>query len=339
MSSADTCCRTKNPFDCDDMSPIAEAVNTELQRQAYLLFHGALDEISLSRSHTLSASASASQLVTAAVTGDIWDEDRPPAALARSRTDAKLQGQPAPLSTYLVRAASARAGATPPTTPSPRSTQTPHNAQNPFASPRAAQNPFASPAASPRAASRPQSRGLFARPGSQLFASRPASSLTAAQHSPRSLSSRVGMIVSRSSSRAVSGGEPLPKGIINDLNSIPQIVVDELPADFQVELTDEEYKAKCDEIFELVKRKFLKHIVFKPINSEKRKCMCSDDCIEAANVYADRYGRVGNTKHVKPGFYCIEHLVEIFIDAYDEEKYLDCSLREQSGSGSTVRSL
>lgn len=320
----------KNPFAFDEKSPITVAVNTEAARQALMLFKSAFDDISISRtasgldsafpfSFTPRAESALVQptiespaAIANAVFGDIWDDEPPvkeytvptvyveedntsqPArprtagasAIVRSATDARLVQMPEQQSRQLYRAASARAVVS--RRASSRCVQ------------RAEQN----------ASSRPTSTLLTPSSTSltpSLALSRPASS--------RAISSRAGAIAAgdedtinlvRSRSKQLSIGVPLAPGAAALLSPIgsPRNV-------------DEEQR-QCV-IIELILQKFRKHIRCEECPKD-HFCMCSRDCEETATVFSQRYGRLGNVMRVRPGYYCINHLVEIFIDAYDEEK-------------------
>ncbi len=87
-------------------------------------------------------------------------------------------------------------------------------------------------------------------------------------------------------------------------------------------VSEAEYQERCEHIFDLIKRKFLKHIRCETCKPE-HMCMCSQDCEASADVFSERYGRLGNKFRVKPGYYAMGHLVDVFIDAYDEEKRME----------------
>ena len=87
------------------------------------------------------------------------------------------------------------------------------------------------------------------------------------------------------------------------------------------EISEEEAIARQKYIVDLIEAKFRKHMEISECE-DGFMCQCEKDCPAVATVYTQRYGRVGNQFFVREGFYDPAHLVDSFIDAYDEEKRL-----------------
>lgn len=263
--------RVRNPFDYDGESPITAAVMTEGMRLAEVLFKNALGD-------TSRPSSSASDAISAAICGDIWDEDIPAIIVSptpsskpmRSKTDAKLS-PPEGGGSRIIRAASARA-----------------------------------------VVGRQKSERYMSLVPSTPTSQRPASS--------RSISARAGAIAAGdddaieeviSKSRSIHFiGNHIAENYIKTQSPLPS-----------PRTQDAETAARCDRIFEMIVYKFRKHVVCEECKPGKM-CMCRKGCEEEAVVFSQRFGRLGNSLYIRPGFYAMGHLVDAFIDAYDEEKRL-----------------
>lgn len=309
----------RNPFAFGADSPITAAVNTEALRQANLLFRSALSDVSLSRTQSvcsrpgtcganyaksLGFNEADTDALVAALVGDIWsDEPTMPAIMvtddsstnksgskiARSRTDAKLSAGDGG-NRQIIRAASARA------------------VISRRMSSRAISN--AAGTASSTTTSIPAGLAAGLSPTALLsdITNRPASS--------RAISSRAGAIAAGDAetielvrSRSQQFGSRPTSSAIHSSRPVSSAAVTENTDDAE----------RCDLIFELIIQKFRKHIRCEECTGD-HFCMCSRGCEETATVFAQRYGRLGNIARVRPGYYCMGHLVDVFIDAYDEEK-------------------
>ena len=91
--------------------------------------------------------------------------------------------------------------------------------------------------------------------------------------------------------------------------------------------TTQEEQERLEQVMVLIEYKFRKHMSCATCENGFT-CQCEPDCTEPATLYAERYGRLGNKFRVKPGYYSTAHLVEEFIDAYDEEKLMKEAERE-----------
>lgn len=304
----------KNPFaDCgDEMSPIAVAVNTEAMRQAELLFRGAFDEVDLSRTRSRlpefvtgssfsnedlpsivvkppAESASVDSTIATMMMSDPFG--RANANLSRSKTDGRIGGGARPNTSAatltpgaytIVRAASAKA------------------------------------VIARRSSSRFERMSLAPRSGQTDAATDDADNLSRTASS-RSISSRAGAIAVGDDSEIELVKSHSSHYIGNHIAQRYLSPPGSARANSADPIGDAEYMERCECIFELIKRKFLKHVRCEPCD-ESRFCMCTNDCEAPADVFSERYGRLHNRMRVKPAYYAMGHLVDLFIDAYDEEK-------------------
>lgn len=316
----------RNPFAFGADSPITAAVNTEALRQADLLFRSALSDISLSRTQSvcsrpgtcganyaksLGFNEADTDALVAALVGDIWSDEpnampaimvttdndsganKSGSKIARSRTDAKLPAGDGG-NRQIIRAASARA----------------------VISRRMSSRAISNAAGSGTTAHVPTPAGaLSAGLAAGLSPTALLSDVTNRPASSRAISSRAGAIAAGDAetielvrSRSQQFGSRPTSSAIRSSRPVSSAAV---------ENTDD--AERCDLIFELIIQKFRKHIRCEECTGD-HFCMCSRGCEETATVFAQRYGRLGNIARVRPGYYCMGHLVDVFIDAYDEEK-------------------
>lgn len=87
------------------------------------------------------------------------------------------------------------------------------------------------------------------------------------------------------------------------------------------DVSEEEAIARQKAIVDLIEAKFRKHMEISECD-DGYMCQCEKGCSAEAQIYSQRYGRVGNRFFIREGFYDPAHLVDLFIDAYDEEKRL-----------------
>lgn len=291
----------RNPFTFNDHSPIAAAVNSEALRQASALFKSAFEDVSISRTTSgldptfpfaitprAASTAPTADMIATVVFGDIWDDETIPTVQIQP-----AQSDDRPASAGLSRSR----------TDAKLRPNTEQHSRQIFRA--ASARAVVSRRASSRCVNRAE-EGVKSASLAQPLApsSRPASA--------RAISSRAGAIAAgdedvinlvRSRSRQ-NVALPLAPGAAALLSPIG---------------SPRPEAERTDTIVELILQKFWKHIRCEKC-ADDHLCMCSRECEETATVFSQRYGRLGNIMRVRPGYYCINHLVEIFIDAYDEEK-------------------
>lgn len=79
---------------------------------------------------------------------------------------------------------------------------------------------------------------------------------------------------------------------------------------------------------ELIEYKFRKHMNCSEAE-DGYKCMCTKYCTAKGVIYTERYGCLGNALFIRGGYYDPGHLVELFIDAYDENKRIKDEEKER----------
>lgn len=286
--------RMKNPFDLDDDdSPISAAVRNEISRQASGLFYASLGDDS--RSDSVDAAVKA-------IFDDIESYDSTqPLFLFHPPSDSaakKPKGSGIARSKTVANSKTLTPEWKPARAASAKVILSRRQSSRLYLSRGGA----AGASAASAALSIPPDRDPAENP---LF--RPASS--------RSLSARCG---------ALAAGESLPSGISRSKSSnlVAGLVRSRsaalAPGDVPP-VTEEEEIARMKAIADLIETKFRKHVIATECE-DGYFCQCEKGCEKDAKLYADRYGRLGNRYYISPGFYDPQHLVDLFIDAYDEEK-------------------
>jgi hypothetical protein len=300
--------RMKNPFDLDDdESPISRAVRSEIGRQASDLFYANLQDSS--RSDSMDAA------MKAVFDGiDVCDSAHPliihtttPSAkgsgIARSKT--AVHGNNLSPGWAPVRSASAKAVLN-----RRRSSRfyMREGPGNPALIIPPDTNPEDLPDKPVTRVTAQQYEGLLFRPISTKSLSARCGAIAAGDHGvakslSRSRSSNLVETIVRSRSRQTITGADLPR------------------VESSMALTEEEEIIRMKEMVDLIETKFRKHVICSECE-DGYFCQCEKTCEKPAKLFADRYGRVGNHCYIRPGFYDPQHLVDLFIDAYDEERRL-----------------
>ena len=318
--------RMKNPFDLDDdESPISVAVRNEISRQASELFYASFGDNSRSDSVDAAVKAVFDDIDAYDSTQPLFlfhppsDQPKPGSKIARSKTVA--HGNNLSPNWTPVRSASAKA----------------------VISRRQSSRFYMSRAGNPALVIPPDRDPVDARDADGTAASKATPNITISESSDaykgllfrpistKSLSARCG---------ALAAGDGLPKSVSRSKSSniVAEIVrsrsraaiaaaaaasdcADASGRDNESNLTEDEEIARLKEIYDLIEMKFRKHVTVTECE-DGYFCQCEKNCPKAAQLYADRYGRLGNKCYIRPGFYNAHHLVDLFIDAYDEEKRL-----------------